>query len=228
MLSAAVLVPVALVCVWLGGPWFLALLVVATAGITVEWLQMARNLASPAIGGANLRPLLVARCARGIGLAYILAAAAALAWLRADPAVGRANVLFLLIVVWSTDIVAYLVGRAIGGRRLAPHISPGKTVSGAIGGLAGACLVGIAASFAATATPAPLGRAAAVAGLLGLVAQAGDLLESYAKRRCGVKDSGRLIPGHGGLLDRLDALLAAAIVAAVLALAGGRGVVLWG
>ena len=115
-------------------------------------------------------------------------------------------------------------GRPIGGPRLAPRISPGKTASGALGGLAAAVLVGDRRS--ACLRPRSC-RAGALAGLLGMVAQAGDLAESYAKRHFGVKDSGRLIPGHGGLLDRLDALLAVALAAAMLALIDGRGVVLW-
>jgi phosphatidate cytidylyltransferase len=132
-----------------------------------------------------------------------------------------------LLLVWSSDIGAYLTGRAVGGPKLAPHISPGKTVAGAVGGLAAAIIAGIAVALAVS-RPTSLTHAAAAAAVLGVVAQAGDLLESHVKRRFGAKDSGWLIPGHGGLLDRLDALLAAALVAALLALAQGRGVVLWG
>ena len=121
-----------------------------------------------------------------------------------------------------------VAGRAVGGPRLAPRISPGKTVSGALGGLLAAVLIGIAAAlWFAGAQPAYLWHAGVVAGLLGVVAQAGDLGESFVKRQFGVKDSGRLIPGHGGLLDRLDALLAVALAASLLALLEGRGVVLW-
>ncbi len=131
--------------------------------------------------------------------------------------------------MWASDIGAYVAGRAIGGPRLAPRISPGKTVSGALGGLLAAVLVGIVAALSLAAShPAALWRAGLLAGLLGVVAQAGDLGESYVKRHFGVKDSGRLIPGHGGLLDRLDALLAVALAASLLALIEGRGVVLWG
>ena len=209
--SAAILGPVTLICIWLGGLTFAALLLAGTAGMVTEWVQMVRS------GRGSAASLLA-------GLLYILLAAAALYWLRADPGVGRTNLLFLLLLVWASDIGAYAAGRAIGGPRLAPLISPGKTVSGALGGLAAAVLVGIAA---ATISSTALIRAGALAGLLGMVAQAGDLAESYAKRRFGVKDSGRLIPGHGGLLDRVDALLAVALAAAILALIDGRGVVLW-
>ena len=209
--SAAILGPVTLICIWLGGLTFAALLLAGTAGMVTEWVQMVRS------GRGSAASLLA-------GLLYVLLAAAALYWLRADPGVGRTNLLFLLLLVWASDIGAYASGRAIGGPRLAPRISPGKTASGALGGLAAAVLVGVAA---ATISSTAVIRAGALAGLLGMVAQAGDLVESYAKRHFGVKDSGRLIPGHGGLLDRLDALLAVAPAAAILALIDGRGVVLW-
>jgi phosphatidate cytidylyltransferase len=140
--------------------------------------------------------------------------------------VGRADVLFLLLIVWAGDIGAYLVGRWVGGPRLAPRISPGKTWSGAIGGLAAAVAVGLIAAHLLW-QPTTVWPAAAIASVLGVVAQAGDLLESFVKRRLAVKDSGHLIPGHGGLFDRLDGVLAAAPAAALLALVIGRGVVLW-
>jgi phosphatidate cytidylyltransferase len=134
-------------------------------------------------------------------------------------------VLFLLLVVWAGDIGAYLVGRWIGGPRLAPSISPGKTWSGAAGGLVAAVAAGLAAAHVLSDSAS--WRAVVVAAVLGVVAQSGDLLESFVKRRLEVKDSGSLIPGHGGLFDRLDGVLAAAPVAALLALTQGRGVVLW-
>lgn len=168
------------------------------------------------------------------GIPYIGLAAVSLLWLRDDPIAGRANVLFLLLLVWASDIGAYLVGRLLGGPRLAPRISPGKTWSGAAGGLLAALLVGLGAALvmpSATAyssvVPASFVSAIVVTVLLAIVSQGGDLFESLIKRHFGVKDSGHIIPGHGGLLDRLDALLAAAPVAALLALAAGRGVVLW-
>jgi phosphatidate cytidylyltransferase len=155
----------------------------------------------------------------------VLLAGAALLWLRADSAAGRANVLILLLVVWAGDIGAYVVGRCVGGPRMAPRISPGKTWSGAVGGLLAAVAAGLVAAHLLNDTAT--WRAALVAAGLAIVAQAGDLLESYVKRRLEVKDSSHLIPGHGGLFDRLDGLLAAAPVAALLALTLGRGVVLW-
>ncbi len=217
VLSAAVLAPLALICIWVGGAAFGVLMVVGTVGLLVEWQGMVR-------AGRGGAPGLIA------GAVYIVLAAGGLFWLRVDPLAGRANLLFLLALVWASDIGAYVVGRAVGGPRLAPRISPGKTVSGAVGGLLATVLVGaVAAALSVAASPsAPVWRAGALAGLLGIVAQAGDLGESFVKRHFGVKDSGRLIPGHGGLLDRLDALLAVALAASLLALMKGRGVVLWG
>jgi phosphatidate cytidylyltransferase len=215
VLSASVLAPLALICIWLGGAAFAVLMLAATVGLLVEWRGMVR-------AGHGFPASLAA------GAGYILLAAAGLVWLRADSAVGRSNVLFLLVLVWASDIGAYAAGRSIGGRRLAPRLSPGKTVSGAVGGLLAAVLVGVIAALTVAAPdPAAFWRAGVFAGVLGIVAQAGDLAESFVKRHFGVKDSGRLIPGHGGLLDRLDALLAVALAASLLALMQGRGVVLW-
>jgi phosphatidate cytidylyltransferase len=210
LLSATVLAPVALICVWLGG-WFWALLVAAAgAGLITEWRLLSRRLRAPLVFAS--------------GVVYILLSAAALLWLRVDAGAGRANVVFVLLVVWATDIGAYLIGRLVGGIPLAPSISPAKTWSGAAGGLACALGVGLGAAQISLDS---VWRALAVAAGLSIVAQAGDLLESGVKRHFGVKDSSRLIPGHGGLLDRLDGLLAAAPVAALLAATLGRGVELW-
>jgi phosphatidate cytidylyltransferase len=159
------------------------------------------------------------------GILYIGLAGIALIELRHDNEAGRANVLFLVLVVWASDIGAYMAGRAFGGPKLAPAISPNKTWAGAAGGLASAVAVGVVA--AAILAPGGASRAAAVAAMFGVMAQAGDLLESWIKRRFDVKDSSSLIPGHGGLFDRLDGLMAAAPVAALLALALGQGQPLW-
>ncbi len=154
------------------------------------------------------------------GVLYIGLAGLALAALRQAPGgVGLANVLFVLVVVWSSDIGAYVAGRWWGGPKLAPAISPGKTRSGAVGGLVAAMLLG--GTVAAVAAPGGLPMAIAVAAMLSIVSQAGDLFESWVKRRFRVKDSSALIPGHGGLLDRLDGLLWAAPVAALLGLSQG-------
>ncbi len=209
--SALVLAPVALACVWVGGTAFAVIVAAAMLGLALEWLGLCRR--------SDWAPL----CP--IGLAYIAVAGAALLWLRVDPVAGRADVLFLLLVIWAGDIGAYLIGRQIGGPRLAAHISPGKTWSGAVGGLLASVAAGLLAAH--LLSNAATWRVVVIAAGLAGVAQAGDLLESFVKRRLAVKDSGHLIPGHGGLFDRLDGVLAAAPIAAMLALTLGRGVVLW-
>lgn len=149
------------------------------------------------------------------GLAYAGLLGISLAGLRGDVAAGLHTTLFLFAVVWATDILAFFTGRAIGGPKLAPSISPGKTWSGAIGGTVAAIL---AASAVAQAFASPLGWAAlvALALILSVVSQIGDLFESSVKRRFGVKDSGNLIPGHGGVMDRVDGLATAAFALFVL------------
>jgi phosphatidate cytidylyltransferase len=165
------------------------------------------------------------RRAVAFGIPYIGPASIALIWLRQRPVDGLSNVLVLLLVIWASDIGAYVVGRIVGGPLLAPRISPGKTWSGAAGGVLAVVVVAAAAGL--TLHGSISARALVFAVGLGVVAQLGDLLESRLKRHFGVKDSGALIPGHGGLLDRLDAVLTAAPIAALLALALGRGVSLW-
>jgi phosphatidate cytidylyltransferase len=211
-LSAAILAPAALVCVWIGGAVFAAVVAAGFALLITEWTRLCWHARVPwmFLGGAI----------------WIALGAAALWWLRADPRVGLGNLLFLLLVVWASDIGAYLTGRLVGGPKLVPHISPGKTWAGTLGGIVAAVLVGCAAGWLSP-TGEPV-RAAVAAAVLCVIGQLGDLAESWAKRRCGVKDSGTLIPGHGGLLDRVDALLAVAPVGALLAVCVGRGVLLWG
>jgi phosphatidate cytidylyltransferase len=130
--------------------------------------------------------------------------------------VWMALVLWVFVVTWATDILAYFAGRAIGGPKLAPRISPNKTWAGLAGGIAGAALGGwlLARWFEMEPLFLWLG------GPMGAVAQAGDLYESWVKRRAGVKDSGTLLPGHGGVLDRLDGLLAVALATTLLLMAG--------
>ncbi len=256
VLSAAVLAPLSLACIWFGGAVFAALLAVITAGLAYEWLGLCHQLNPRAIalfvvlpvtvlvaawgGAAPALALLTAAMIAGVALAggisrarplafgvpYLGLAAVALVWLRQPPMSGGANVIVLLMIVWASDIGAYITGRAIGGPLLAPRISPGKTWSGAIGGLAAAGSTGLAASLVLGSGPISW-RPAGFALLLGVISQIGDLFESRLKRHFGVKDSGTTIPGHGGLLDRLDAVLTAAPTAALLALIVGRGVVLW-
>ena len=214
--SGALMAAVSLVCLWRGGIGWVVLIGAASAGLAAEWAALCRRLR-----GRRRWPALLA------GIPYIGLAALSLLWLRGGGAAGGRAVLFLLLVVWASDIGAYLAGRALGGPRLAPAISPGKTWAGAVGGLLAAMLAGLAAEALSPGGMRGAGPAALAAAALGIAAQAGDLLESAVKRGFGVKDSGRLIPGHGGLFDRLDGLLTAAPAAALLAMQAGHGVVFW-
>lgn len=257
VLSAGLLGPAVLACVWFGGAPFLVLMLAATAGLSIEWARLSgwRDGDWPTIAliGCTVIAVALAGLDQGrtalvfllagvpliafltgserrlpllLGLPYIGLGMVSLAWLRDDSDAGRADLLFLMLLVWASDIGAYMTGRIVGGPRLAPAISPNKTWSGAVGGLIVAVGVALLVSFTVQ-PPHSILRTILLAATLGIVAQAGDLFESAIKRQVGAKDSGHLIPGHGGLLDRLDALLAAAPVAALLALASGRGVVLW-
>ena len=168
---------------------------------------------------------LTARARRGFtvhhasGPVYIAAAALALMALRLSPTCGLYAIFFLFAVVWSADSLAYFAGRALGGPKFAPRISPKKTWSGFFGAVAGGALAGLLFAWITGAAAGPLFLVGAV---LGGFEQLGDLFESAMKRRFGVKDSGTLIPGHGGILDRVDGLVAAAVLALVIgALAAG-------
>lgn len=144
----------------------------------------------------------------GWGVLYAGVPAASLAYLRGDDSAGLVAVLFLFALVWSTDIFAYFVGRTLGGPKMAPAISPGKTWSGAIGGATASVIAGLGVAALAGL---PIGAALPVIIVLVSVwSQIGDLFESWVKRKFGVKDSGTIIPGHGGIMDRVDALAAAA------------------
>lgn len=157
----------------------------------------------------------------GLGLAYVAVPCAGFLLLRQSEPFGLAAVLFILIVVWATDVAAYFGGRAFGGPRLWPAVSPKKTWSGALSGLAAAALAGAATVSLAGAGDFRTGLLLALP--LSIAAQAGDLFESAVKRRFGVKDSGRIIPGHGGVLDRVDGLFGAAALAWLLAVLGLGG-----
>ena len=150
------------------------------------------------------------------GVAYAGLPALVLVWLRQEPGHGLAAVLFLFVAVWVTDIAAFAAGRTIGGPKLAPSISPGKTWSGLVGGVAAAGLTG--AAFGAYVPGASALRLGLLAIVLAIAAQLGDLYESALKRRSGQKDASGLIPGHGGLLDRVDGLVAAVAVVSVIVL----------
>ena len=219
VLSGLVLTPVALGLAYVGGAAFNILVLLAAALMADEWRRLCSGDAG-ASGAAHRRWLWLAA-----GAVYIAVPCIAIIWLRSDAAVGRQAIFWLFAVVWATDIGAYFAGRGIGGPKLAPRISPGKTWAGLLGGIVCAALVG--AATALLFDPPRAAPVIVVSALLAVVAQAGDLFESVVKRRFGVKDSGRLIPGHGGVLDRLDGLLTAAPAVAALTLVAGEGVLAW-
>jgi phosphatidate cytidylyltransferase len=168
---------------------------------------------------------------RAAGVVYAAVVLLAPVVLRGDGRYGLVSILFLFAVVWTTDVLGYFVGRAIGGPRLAPVVSPNKTWSGACGGALGAVVAGVVVVF--TAGGIALLPAAAAAFVLSVASQTGDLFESFVKRRFGVKDASHVIPGHGGLMDRLDGFIAASGVAALVGVMRGgldapaRGFLLW-
>lgn len=168
---------------------------------------------------------------RLLGAPYVGFAAAALVQLRADPAYGFAAIIWILVVVWAADSLAYFSGKVIGGPKLAPAISPNKTWAGFGGAMAGAALA--SALFALVTGLGAVWILIVLAALLAVIEQGGDLFKSAFKRHYGVKDTGRLIPGHGGVIDRVDGLVAVAMASAVIGLlrdganATGRGILVW-
>jgi phosphatidate cytidylyltransferase len=160
-----------------------------------------------------------------LGVVYVATPAAALVAIRAEPIYGTASLVWIVALVAAADTGGYVAGRSIGGPKLAPRISPNKTWAGLIGGMAAAALVGVAASFLVDNVAAWIAVPASAA--LAVVEQAGDLFESAVKRRFGVKDSSRLIPGHGGVLDRVDGLLAVSLMIAALSGVVGHTILIW-
>lgn len=243
VVTGVALAAVAALAVWFGGYVFAALVATGAALVLREWRSLTRlkpiayrialillacalvlalvdvrveglwKAAGLLLAGTILLVLIGGTA--GFGLAYAGLPAVALVWLRALPW-GFELVVWVLAVVIATDIFAYLAGRTIGGRKLAPRISPGKTWAGLAGGAISALIVGwlVAHLFA---LPGWLGLSG---GLMAVLAQTGDLFESWLKRRAGVKDSGSLLPGHGGVMDRVDGLLPVAVATAVLIHAG--------
>ena len=177
----------------------------------------------PGVGDSHVRHR--DRWWAAFGIPYVGVACVALIWLRNDANAGMILIYFLLLSVWANDTGAFVVGRALGGPRLAPTISPAKTWAGFWGGIAIAALAlgGVALALGARS---PL-TAALLAALLAVMSNVGDLFESAVKRRYKVKDSGGIIPGHGGLLDRIDGLLAAAPVLALFHWAVGAWLAWW-
>jgi phosphatidate cytidylyltransferase len=260
--SALVLVPLAVGAAYVGGWPFAIFWSLAAIGVFWEWstlvagnaqrsivmvgattLLVALVLAAGgrllaavmviAVGAIGITPMAPLQCRGWLagGVPYAGAIGMAPIALRSDSEDGFIALMFLFAIVWTTDIVAYFLGRLIGGPKLLPRVSPKKTWSGAISGLAAAVLAAIAvAKLAGLPALLPI---ALVAAVLSAVSQAGDLFESQLKRRFGAKDSGHLIPGHGGLMDRLDGFVFAAAVAALIGILRGglgapaRGLLVW-
>lgn len=248
LISGAVLATVAFLLTYAGPLPFALLILVCALVISWEWGRLVRGatfdlgfflhaigvtaaivlaaagyaalaLAVLVITAITLVPLYIGRGARlsGLGVFYVGLPAVALLWLRSDEPFGFTAVLFIFAVVWSSDTAAYAAGRSIGGPKLWPRVSPNKTWAG----LAGALTAGaVAAAVFAVLEPevGPL-RLILLGVALALVAQAGDLAESALKRLFNLKDASDLIPGHGGFMDRMDSIVAAAVAAALLALA---------
>ncbi len=212
ILSAVILAPMVLGIIIQGGAWFVALILLSAIIMAFEWHDMTVTHASE----IDQRYAKRWQCA---GILYIFLPCLSLMMLRTMPQ-GLGVILWLLAVVWATDIAAYFTGRAIGGPKLAPRISPNKTWAGLCGGMIAAALAGLIAGVIADVPHKPI--FALLSGGLAVVAQAGDLLESGLKRHFGIKDSGTIIPGHGGVLDRVDGILTVApLVAVVVMLRGG-------
>lgn len=215
---------------------------IALGAATLGALLLCQRGGAPALACLAVLLLGAAACATvartGFGrvraLAGVLVAAAIASVpvaLRDDPGIGLVGPAWMFAVVWSTDIAAYFAGRKIGGPKLMPRVSPNKTWSGAIGGLVGAVaagsLVAVAADLAGLDLPsaASLPVVAGVSALASVLSQAGDLVESGLKRRYGVKDSGKIIPGHGGVMDRLDGFFAVAVLAGLYLALRGSGLI---
>jgi phosphatidate cytidylyltransferase len=248
--SALVLIPLAIGTSYVGGWTFALFWGVAAVGVLWEWTSLVagsdrraalmtgaaalllafalvasgRHLAAVIVlAMGTLAAAAVARAERRIwvagGIPYAGALGVAPVVLRSDGPDGFLAIMLLFAIVWSTDIVAYFVGRALGGPKLMPRVSPKKTWSGAIGGTVAAIVVAVAVAKAAALTG--LFAIAMLAVVLSVFAQGGDLFESFLKRRFDAKDSSHLIPGHGGLMDRLDGFVTASVVAALIGLARG-------
>jgi phosphatidate cytidylyltransferase len=201
IISGLVMIGVALAAAFEGGDFFALLVAAVATAMFWEWWTLTRSW-GPRWTVA--------------GFVYALLPAISLLWIRERDADGVDLLLWVFIVTWATDIGAYFVGRAIGRTKLAPSISPGKTVEGLAGGVIAAALLG-----GGWVAYTDLGRTLLIlAPLFALAAQGGDLFESWIKRRVGVKDSSHWLPGHGGLLDRLDGLVPVAVLTALVQLSG--------
>jgi phosphatidate cytidylyltransferase len=260
IIAAAVLIPLAIAIAYTGGWLWTALVTLAAVGLYIEWLMVVDAAAEKRVLATGVAALTVAGFSLAIGridaalvaLAIGLVAVALMTperrnWaaagflyagvaevasvlLRLDPVKGFVALIFVLLIVWVTDSGGYFAGRGIGGPKLWPRVSPKKTWAGAVGGLAAS--LAVACGFAAFDL-GKIGPLLMLSGALSVFSQLGDLLESAVKRRFGVKDSSHIIPGHGGLMDRLDGFVAAVVVAALFGLLRGgadgvgRGLMVW-
>jgi phosphatidate cytidylyltransferase len=240
--TALVLAPLTIAAAYAGGWLWTALATLAAIGLYLEWLTVVGAAREIRVAVSGSVALAIAGCylaadridlsfaALALGLAaiallssdrrqwsvagflYAAAAETASVLLRLDGTEGFAALIFVLLVVWVTDIGGYFAGRGIGGPKLWPRVSPKKTWSGALGGFAGS--LAVAAGFAVLGAGRLL-PLLVLAAILSIASQFGDLFESAVKRRFGVKDSSHIIPGHGGLMDRLDGFVAAIVLAAI-------------
>ena len=260
VIAALVLAPLAIAIAYTGGWLWTALVTLAAIGLYVEWLTIvgaarqmrvvASGVVALAIAGmclaagridASCVALVLGLAAVALlsperrhwnaaGFGYAAAAEIASVLVRIDQTYGFVALILILLVVWATDIGGYFAGRGIGGPKLWPRVSPKKTWAGAIGGFAASLVVGLGFAAFGLGKTGPILLLGAV---LSIASQFGDLFESAVKRRFGVKDSSHIIPGHGGLLDRLDGFVAAVVMAAILGfLRGGvdgvgRGLMVW-
>ena len=198
---AMAMIAVALAATALGGYYFAVLAAAGATAVFYEWTRIVRGWGAGWYIG---------------GFAYALVAALSLLWIRDRAEDGIALVMWVFIIVWTTDIGAYFTGRAIGGPKLAPSVSPNKTWAGFYGGVVAAAL--FAGGWALLTGLHWL--VLLLAPMFSVAAQGGDLFESWMKRRAGIKDSGNLLPGHGGVFDRLDGLLPVAVLTAIAVVAG--------
>ena len=260
VIAALVLAPLAIAIAYIGGWLWTALVTSAAIGLYVEWLTIvgaarqmrvvASGVVALAIAGmclaagridASCVALVLGLAAVALlsperrhwnaaGFGYAAAAEIASVLVRLDQTYGFVALILILLVVWATDIGGYFAGRGIGGPKLWPRVSPKKTWAGAIGGFAASLVVALGFAAFGLGKTGPILLLGAV---LSIASQFGDLFESAVKRRFGVKDSSHIIPGHGGLLDRLDGFVAAVVMAAILGfLRGGvdgvgRGLMVW-
>jgi phosphatidate cytidylyltransferase len=276
ILSAVILLPLAIAAIVLGHPYFTILVAVFAAAMAWEWTTVATHVRTspqaspvPAPAGSGWRVLAVLAVMTAVlavldtglagrvereggviialgvlatgavawaanrlrmpwfmaGAVYVALPATALVAIRAEPEFGRAALVWIIALVVAADTGGYLVGRTFGGPKLAPRISPNKTWSGLAGAVAGAALAGLSTAFVLNHTN--VWMLTLISAGLGLVEQAGDLVESAFKRHFGVKDTSQIIPGHGGVLDRVDGLLAVAVAVWVANEWAGGSVLAW-